>query len=168
MKERSRRGPRQVAYQHLGRLLCASYWWSKFLLGWFATQAMQALPPPEDGSCYLLGDSTYKTKRGQKNPAVKKSRLNAWRPYFFGIQLVFLVVHWHVYRIQVDFEIVRRKDDPQYRKEKVLFRQMRQAFVSPAWSQQVIVLADAAYAAKETFKLLKRRGWFFLMACART
>lgn len=168
LKELSRRGPRQVAYQHLRRLLCASYWWSKFLLGWFATQAMQALPPPEDGICYLLGDSTYKGKRGQKNPAVKKSRLNAWLPYFFGIQIVFLVVHWHVYRLPVDFEIVRRKDDPRYRKENGLFRQMLEAFVPPDWTRHVIVLADAAYAAKETFKLIKRRRWFFLMACART
>ena len=36
---------------------------------------------------------------------------------------MFLVIHWDVYRIPVDFKIVRRKSDPKYQKENELFRQ---------------------------------------------
>ena len=66
--------------------------------------------------CYVLGDSTCKAKTGKKNPAVKKGRLRKQLPYLLGIHLVFLVVHWGPYRIPVDFELIRRKEDPNYRK----------------------------------------------------
>lgn len=168
LKALSRSAPKHIAYHHLRRLLCATYWWSKTILIWFADQAISALPPPEDGILYLIGDSTYKGKRGKKNPLVKKGRIHERLPYVLGIQIVFLVVHWGVYRIPVDFEIVRRKTDQNYQKENALFREMLQAFKPPCWAKHVIVLADAAYASKENFKAIKKRCWFFLMACART
>jgi hypothetical protein len=43
-------GPAHLAYEHYRRLLCAAYWCTKTRLWWFAAQAMQAFPPPEDGS----------------------------------------------------------------------------------------------------------------------
>ena len=168
LKALSRQGPSHLAYPHFRRLLCAGYWWSKTLLSWFAYQAICALPPPEDGICYLLADSTFKGKRGKKNPACKKGRLSKYHAYVFGIQLVFLVVHWDVYRIPVDFEIVRKKTDPKYQKENELFRQMLSSFDPPRWARHVIVVADAAYASKANFKAIKKRRWFFVMACART
>jgi hypothetical protein len=99
---------------------------------------------------------------------VKKTRLNTYSPYLLGIQIVVLMVHWHGYRIPVDFEIVRRKTDPGYQNENELFRRMLSCFDPPSWARHVIVVADAAYASKANFKAIKKRKWFFVMACART
>jgi hypothetical protein len=51
LKALGRHGPAHVAYQHDCRLLCAAYWYTKTLLGWFADQALQAFPPPRTASC---------------------------------------------------------------------------------------------------------------------
>src|SRR5262245_16553543 len=48
-----------------------------------------------------------------------------------------------VYRIPVDFALLRRKDDPSNQTEHALFRQMLHAFPPPAWCQEVVVVADA-------------------------
>ena len=77
----SRHGPCHLAYQHYCRLLCAAYWCSKTLLGWFAAQAMRALPPPEDGLLYLVADSTLKEKRGAKHPVAHTTpATSTWVP----------------------------------------------------------------------------------------
>jgi hypothetical protein len=58
LKALARHGPAHLAYQHYRRLLCAAYWCSETLLWWFANQALQAFPPPEEGILCLVGDST--------------------------------------------------------------------------------------------------------------
>jgi hypothetical protein len=70
------------------------------------------LPPPDDGGCYLVGDSTLKDKTGQKHPLAKKGRLNAYAPSVFGRHLVVLRLQWGNFRLPVDFELVRRKGRP--------------------------------------------------------
>ena len=50
-------GPEHLASQPYRRLLCAAYWGTKPRRWWFADQARQALPPPEDGILDLVGDS---------------------------------------------------------------------------------------------------------------
>ena len=37
-----------------------------------------------------------------------------------------------------------------------------------AWAQQVIVVADAGFPAKETLQLIQQRGFFFVMSLPRT
>jgi hypothetical protein len=49
LKAWARHGPAPLAYQHSRRLLCAAYWCPKTRRWGFADQALQALPPPEDG-----------------------------------------------------------------------------------------------------------------------
>jgi hypothetical protein len=49
-----------------------------------------------------------------------------------------------------------------------LFRDMLEAFVPPAWAQQVIVEADAAFAAKATLQLIQQKGWAYVFGLART
>jgi hypothetical protein len=49
-KALSRHGSVPLAYQPYRRLLCAAYWCTKALLWWFADQALQAFPPPAEGS----------------------------------------------------------------------------------------------------------------------
>lgn len=41
-------------------------------------------------------------------------------------------------------------------------------FRRPAWAELVVVVADAAFASKANRQLIQRRGYFFVMALART
>jgi hypothetical protein len=168
LKALARHGPAQLAYQHYRRLLCAAYWCTKTLLWWFAEQALQTFPPPEDGILYLVGDSTLKGKRGAKHPVAQKTRLSQHHPYVFGFRIVILMAHWSAYRIPVDFALLRRKDDPGYQTENALFRQMLQDFQPPAWCQEVVVVADAAYASQANLALIQALGYWYVFALPRT
>lgn len=168
VKALSRHTPNHIGEWHFRRLLSASYWFSKALLSWFAQAAITALPAPEDGICFLIGDSTLKSKRGKKNPYSYKRKMSTYGNYVFGIHIVFLMMHWGNYRIPIDFEIVKPKTDPDHQSENELFRQMLSSFKAPCWAKTVIVLADAAYASKENLKLLERKKFFYVMSLART
>jgi hypothetical protein len=168
LKGLARLAPRHIAEWHFRRLLTATYWNWRVLLWWFADQVIATLPPPEDGVCYLVVDSTLKDKTGQKHPLAKKGRLNEYAPYVFGLHVVVVMLQWGNYRIPVDFEIVRRKDAPRYRSENRLFRWMLVRFRRPAWAEMVVVVADAAFASTANLQLIQRRGYFFVMALART
>jgi Recombinase len=74
-----------------------------------------------------------KGKRGPKHPVAQKTRLSQHHPYVFGFRIVLLMVQWDVYRIPVDFALVRRTADSAYQPESALFRQMLPAFRRPAW-----------------------------------
>jgi hypothetical protein len=168
LKGLARLAPRRIAEWHFRRLLTATYWNWRVLLWWFADQVIATLPPPQDGVCYLVVDSTLKEKTGQKHPLAKKGRLNEYAPYIFGLHMVVVMLHWGSYRIPVDVEIVRRKDQSHYRSENRLFRWMLVRFRRPAWAEMVVVVADAAFASTANLQLIQRRGYFFVMALART
>jgi hypothetical protein len=168
LKALARHGPSHLAYQHSRRLLCAAYWCTKTLLWWFAEQALQAFPPPADGMLYLVGDSTLKGQRGSKHPVAQKTRLSHLHPYVFGFRIVLLMAQWGVYRIPVDFALVRRKAAPGYQTENALFRQMLQTFRPPAWCKEVIVVADAAYASRDNLTLIDELGYWYVVALPRT
>ncbi|HXH09109.1 MAG TPA: hypothetical protein VNP04_04985 [Alphaproteobacteria bacterium] len=68
----------------------------------------------------------------------------------------------------MDFEMVRRKADPRSRSENRLFRWMLVRFRRPSWAETVVVVADAAFASKANGQLIHRRGYFVVMAFART
>jgi hypothetical protein len=168
LKALARHGPAHLAYQYYRRLLCAAYGCTKTLLWWFAEQAWQALPPPADGLLYVVGDSTLKGKRGQKHPVAQKTRLSRYHAYVFGFRIVILMAQWDVYRIPVDFALVRRKGEPAYLTENALFRQMLQDFRPPAWCHGIIVVADAAYASRANLELIQTLGYWYVMALPRT
>jgi hypothetical protein len=168
LKGLARHGPTHLAYQQYRRLLCAGYWCTKTLLWWFAEQALQALPPPEDGILYLVGDSTLKGKRGQKHPLAHKTRLSQHHPYVFGFRIILLMAQWDVYRIPVDFALVRRTDDPGYQTENALFRHMLGEFRRPAWCLDVIVVADAAYASRANLATIQALDYWYVIALPRT
>jgi hypothetical protein len=168
LKVLARHGPAHLADQHYRRLLCAAYRCTKTLLWWFADQALQAFPPPEDGILYLVGDSTLKRKRGHKHPVAHNTRLSPYHPSVFGFRIVILMAQWDVYRIPLDFALVRRTDDPHYQPENALFRQMRQDVQRPAWCQEVVVTADAAYASRVNLALIQTLGYWYVMALPRT
>jgi len=77
-------------------------------------------------------------------------------------------VQWDIYRIPVDFALVRRKDNPAYQPEHALLRQMLQDFRRPAWCQEGVVTTEAAYASRAHLALIQTRGYWSVMALPRT
>jgi hypothetical protein len=164
----ARHGPAPLAYQPYRRLLWAASWCTKTLLWWFADQAIQAFPPPEEGILSLVGDSPLKGTRGPKPPVAHNTRLSQYHPDVFGFRIVVLMAQWDVYCIPVDFTLIRRKDDPDDQTENALFRQMLQEFRRPAWCQEVVVTADAAYTSRANLALIQTLGHWYVMALPRT
>jgi hypothetical protein len=160
--------PPQVAAWHLRRLLAAGRWpWAR-VLEWLVSETLAAFPPPKDGVLYLVADSTLKGKRTKQNPLVKKSRLNEYAPYTFGLHVAILIAQWDVYRVPLAFRLVKPKGNKGYQSENALFREMLQEVVVPAWCKQVVVVADAAYPSRANLQAIQARGWFFVMAFPRT
>jgi hypothetical protein len=168
LKALARHGPAQLASQHYRRLLCAAYGCTKTLLWWFADHALQALPPPEDGLLYLVGDSTLKSKRGHKPPVAHQTRWSQDPPSVFGFRRVILMAQWDVYRIPLDCALLRRKDALHYPPENALFRQLRPDFQQPARCQEVGVTAAAAYAARVNLALMQALEYGYVRALPHT
>jgi hypothetical protein len=63
---------------------------------------------------------------------------------------------------------VRRKGTQGYQTENALFRQMLQDFRPPAWCQEVIVVADAAYASRANMRLIQQWDYWYVSAIARS
>jgi len=171
----SQSAPGFITEWRFRRLLSAGYWSLKVLLQWFAEEAIKSLPVPENKVLYVIADGSKKDKRGTKNPAAQKGRLNEHHAWFFGIKFVVLMVAWDDYRIPVDFQMVLPKGHPDYQKENELFRHMLSHFQPPDWAKVVIVVGDAAFAAKDNMKLIQardkadsQRRWGFVFAIART
>ena len=104
--------PTHVAAWHLRRLLAAGRWPWVRVLEWLVSETLAAFPPPKDGVLYLVVDSTLKGKRTEQNPLVKKSRLNEYAPYTFGLHVVILIAQWDVYRVPLAFRLVKPKGSP--------------------------------------------------------
>jgi hypothetical protein len=92
-----------------------------------------------------------------------------------GSTLAILIATWDGYRYPVAFRLIRPKTPPEYRTEKVLFREMVSPFVPPAWAKRVIVAGDAAYGSREHRQMVLNRDgddparrWRFVFAIART
>jgi hypothetical protein len=171
----SQSAPGFITEWRFRRLLSAGYWSLKVLLHWFAEEAIKSLPVPENQVLYVIADGSKKDKRGPKNPAAQKGRLNEHHAWFFGIKFVVLMVAWDDYRIPVDFQMILPKGHPDYKKENELFRHMFSHFQPPDWAKVVIVVGDAAFAAKDNMKLIQardkadsQRRWGFVFAIART
>ena len=160
--------PTHIAAWHLRRLGAAGRWPWALVLEWLVNQALSAFPPPRDGVVYLVVDSTVKGKRTKKNPWVKKGRLSEYAPYTLGLHVVLVLAQWEGYRIPLAFRLVKPKGRPGYQPENALFREMLQAVILPAWCQQVVVVADAAYPSRANLQAIQARQWFFVMAFPRT
>jgi hypothetical protein len=171
----SRSAPGFITEWRFRRLLSAGYWSLKLLLQWFAGETIKSLPASENQVLYVITDGSKKDKRGKKNPAAQKGRMNEHHTWFFGIKFVVLMVAWDEYRIPVDFQMVLPKGHADYQKENELFRHMLSHFQPPDWAKVVIVLGDAAFASKDNMKLIQardkadsKRRWGFVFAIART
>jgi len=171
----SRLTPSHIRQWHFQRLLKAGYWSFRAVIWHLSRSAILSFPPAEDGTLYLIADSSEKPKRAKQNRVVQKGRRSHYKGYFFGIRFIVLIVSWDVYRIPVDFALILPKTHKQYQKENVLFQQMFQRFQPPDWAKRIIVLGDSAYASRDNMKtILKRdtndskRDWKFVFGIART
>jgi hypothetical protein len=72
--------------------------------------------------------------------------------------MILLIAQWGVYRIPLDFRLVKPKTGKGYRSENTLVRDMLEALVLPPGCEKVIVVADAAYASRENLKAIQARG----------
>jgi Transposase DDE domain len=175
LEELARWTPAQVTVWRFRRLLKASYWNVHVLVEWWVQEALNTLPPPKDGTLYLVGDGSVKPKRGTPNPLAQKGRKSEHQPWFFGMRFALLIANWAVYRLPGAFRLIRPKSHPEYRTENALFREMVGSFVPPTWAKRIIVEGDAAYGSQENMQMvLKRdaddpaRRWGFVFAMART
>jgi hypothetical protein len=175
LAELARWTPAQVTVWRFRRLLKASYWNVHLLVEWWAQEALATLPPPSDGTLYLGGDGSEKSKRGTQNPLAQKGRKSEQHPWFFGIRFALLIVNWDSYRFPVAFRLIRPKSHPAYQTENALFREMVGRFVPPPWAKRVSGVGDAAYGSQDTIKMVMKRDaddparrWGFGFALART
>ena len=175
LEELARWTPGSITAWRFRRLLKAAYWNIHLLVEWWGQEAFNTLPPPKDGTLFLVGDGSVKPKRGTQNPMAQKGRKSEHQPWFFGVRFALLIATWDGYRFPVAFRLIRPKTHPEYRTENALFREMVRHFVPPAWAMRVIVEGDAAYGSQENMQMvLKRdaedpaRRWGFVFAIART
>jgi len=168
IKNLNRFSPKRLNYCYFVRFLKASYWFSESLINHFVALVIKKLPHPKDGILYVVSDSTFKPKRGKKSAVHKKGKTNLFKPYVFGFQIILIAFEWDNFRIPIAFRVIRRKDDPAYKKENVLFREMLEDLEIPIWAKKIVVLADSAYCSGENLKFIKRKQWYFVMGMART
>ena len=159
LAELARWTPSQVTAWRLRRLLNAAYWDVHVLIEWWVQEALNTLPPPQDGIVYLVGDGSEKPKRGKKNPLAQKGRKGENQPWFFGVRFALLMVNWDVYRLPVAFRPIRPKTHPQYRKENDLFCDMVKGFVPPLWAHTVIVGIRPDVAVRHVPRKYYKRTW---------
>jgi hypothetical protein len=165
LKELSRLMPERIKYWALMRMVRSGYWDERALVRDVGTEVLRTLPPPADGTLHLIGDSTLKRKRGEKHPLGHKTRLNAYAHFTFGFEMVLLVASWGHFRIPVAISPI----DPHRKgQQNILFRRMLREFVPPEWAKAVVVEADAGFAANKSLKLIKRKGYGYVFAMART
>jgi hypothetical protein len=157
--------PAKLPYWTTVRMVRSAQWDAQAVITDMATATLRSLPPPTDGVLYLIGDSTLKPKRGRKHPLGHFTRHGEQEPYRFGFELVLLIASWERLRVPVALGLI----DPQRRgHQNILFRQMLKDFVPPAWVRQVVVVADAGFAANETLRLITAQTYTYIFAMPRT
>jgi hypothetical protein len=157
--------PPTLKYWTTMRMIRSSQWDAEAVVCDLATATLRALPPPADGVLYLIGDSTLKAKRGRKHPLGRTTRHSEHEPYRFGFEVVLLIASWERFRVPVALALI----DPTCRgHQNTLFRQMLKDFVPPAWVQQVVVVADAGFAANATLHLITDKRYLYVFAMPRT
>ena len=159
-----------LPYQLLTRLLSASYWYTSALWEQMLLLVLQKLPAPEDGICYVIADATDAPKRSKCNPYARKGKKSKSDPWLFGLHILVVSFQWSHWRIPVAFALVKAKASPGYINENELLRKLllKVKTLLPSWTQQVVFLADAAYASRDNFRALNKLKWDYVIACAKT
>lgn len=165
VKELSDLMPDRVKYWALLRLLRSGYWNEQELIEGFSTDLLRMLPAPADGRLHLIGDKCLKDKRGKLHPFGHQTKSSKYAKAEFGFEFVLMIASWEKFRVPVGLRLI----DPDIKgHQNILFREMVAEFKLPAWVKQLVVEADAGFAANETFKMLDEKRYFYVFAVART
>jgi hypothetical protein len=157
--------PRTLRYWTLLRMVRSGQWDEEALVTRMAGDVLRWLPPPADGVLHLSGDKTRKEKRGRKHPLGYISREHEHAPYTFGFDMVIMIASWGRFRFPVAIAPI----DPEIKgHQNIVFRQMLTTFKPPAWVRQVVVHADAGFAANKTLQLIQAQQWGYVFAMPRT
>jgi hypothetical protein len=157
--------PPKLRYWTLMRMVRSGQWDADVLVSEMSRDVLNWLSASTDGVIRLSADKTRKDKRGRQHPLGLVTRENAHAPYTFGFEMVLLIASWNHYRIPITIAVM----DPEVKgHQNVLFRHMLETVHLPSWVRQVIVTADAGFAANETFKLIEKKGWTYVFAVARS
>jgi Transposase DDE domain len=165
LKNLARLMPNSVHYWAVLRMVRAGYWDAQLLLQELALDVLSTLPPPPDGTLHLIGDTTIKGKTGNRQPLAHYTRMNQYQQFTFGLSLVLLIAQWGRFRVPVGAALLdpKKKGD-----QNIQFRQMLRRFTPPAWSRQVVVVADAGFASKANLRLIERKAYRYVFALPRT
>ena len=168
LKELCQYLPPKLRYWTLMRRVRSGQWETEVLVSQMSRDVLNWLPAPADGVIHLSADKTRKDKRGRKHPLGLVTRESAHSPYHFGFEMVLLIASWNRYRIPIAIATM----DPKIKgHQNILFRHMLETVQLPSWVRQVrqvMVTADAGFAANKTFKLIQDKGWTYVFAIART
>jgi len=93
LKQLVRLLPSRWQYWSVLRLLRAGYWDAADLLAEMAPAVLATLPPPANGTLYLIADTTIRGQTGKKQPLAHHTRLNQHEPFIFGHSLLLLLAH---------------------------------------------------------------------------
>ena len=166
--------PDEVTSWRWRRVRKATSWDVHRLGAWGAQQALNTLPPPEDGGLTLTGAGRHKPTRGTNNPLAQQGRNREPHAWVFGMRFALRRVRGDGGRGPVAFRLLRRTSPPQSRTENALLRDMVRSCTPPAWAQAVIVEGDAAYGSPENMPMGRQRDaddperpWGLLLAMAR-
>ena len=165
LKQLTRMLPGRLPYWTVLRMVRAGYWDAAELIRLLAGSVLMVLPPPADGTLYLLVDTTLKERTGKKQPLAHYTRLNEFARFTFAHSVLLIVAHWGRLRIPVGAVVLdpRRKGQ-----QNIQLRQFLRQFQPPAWCRRVVVLADAGFASKANLRVMQRRGWHYVVCLPRT
>jgi len=165
VKTLTRYMPSRLAYWTTLRMVRAKVWNEQALLDLMVADILYCLPPPKDGVLHLIFDTTRKEKTGEKQPLAFTTKMGKFEPYVFGHSVLMLIAQWGRFRIPLSVRVL----DPKIRgHQNLLTREMLQKFKPPVWARQVIIEADAGFAAKKTLRLISELGYFYVFALPRT
>jgi hypothetical protein len=157
--------PLKLPYGTTVRMIRSSQWDAAAAMTQMAAATLRTLPPPADGVLYVIGDSTVKEERGRKHPLGHTTRHGEHEPYIFGFEMVLVLASWDRFRVPIALAPI----DPTTKgHQNILFREMLQAFVPPRWTRQVVVIADAGFAANATLRLITEKHYGYVFAMPRT
>ena len=157
--------PPRLKYWALLRLVRSGWWSEQELLRAMSADVLLTLPPPADGRLYLVGDLTLKDKRGEHQPLGRVTRHSQYAAYSFGLEVLLVLACWSHYRIPVGCVVL---DPAEKGAQNHHFRRLLREFQLPQWVREVIVVADAGFAASATFRQLEEQGYKYVCAAART
>jgi DDE family transposase len=157
--------PSTLKYWTTWRMIRSRQWEPHAVVCTMATGTLRALPPPDDGGLYLIGDSTLQDKRGRKHPLGHTTRHSEHDPYPFGCEMGLLIASWGRGRVPVAFALM----DPTIKgPQNIRFRQMLQDFIPPSWVRQTVVVAEAGFAANATLRVIADKHYTYVLAMPRT